>query len=185
MLKFLLALTIIFSILVSCSAHEKEDEEVTKGDSQIVLTSDGFKNNELMPDRYSYRNNNISPYLAWEKIPVNTKSFVIICDDPDAPVGTWVHWVIANIPSSDTCISEAVPKVNTLDNEAIQGVNDYGEIGYGGPAPPSGVHRYFFKIYALDTVLQLPNGFTKKDALSAMENHILGYGELIGRYAHK
>ncbi|RKY01936.1 MAG: YbhB/YbcL family Raf kinase inhibitor-like protein, partial [Spirochaetes bacterium] len=112
-----------------------------------------------------------------------TKSYALIADDPDAPMGTWVHWVIYNIPPDITRLDENVPKVEELPNGAVQGVNDFRRYGYGGPCPPGGTHRYYFKVYALDTELKDGPGLTKKKLLKRIEGHIIGYGELMGRYS--
>ena len=110
---------------------------------------------------------------------MNTKSFVLICDDPDAPAGTWVHWVIFNIPGEIRNLPENILADSV---EWIQGMNDFGKTGYGGPCPPSGVHRYFFKIYALDTMLDIPSGATKIEVEKAMNGHIIANSEIIGLY---
>jgi len=111
-----------------------------------------------------------------------TKTFAFICDDPDAPMGTWVHWVLFNLPGNINELSENIPPMKVLTNGAKQGKNDFGKIGYGGPCPPGGIHRYFFKIYALYVVLNVEAGITKSDLLKAMEGHILSEGQLMGRY---
>src|SRR5450759_390870 len=123
-----------------------------------------------------------SPPLEWAKFPSGTKSFALICDDPDAPAGTWVHWVLYNIPANLRELKENQPNTETLNNGAQQGKNDFGKFGYGGPCPPSGTHRYYFKIYALDLELNSNPGITKKELLKAMEGHILEEGQLMGRY---
>ncbi|KJR42283.1 phosphatidylethanolamine-binding protein, partial [Candidatus Magnetoovum chiemensis] len=128
---------------------------------------------------------NISVPLTWSLLPDGTKSVAIINDDPDAPVGTWVHWVIYNIPPQITSLPEGVPLDKTLSNGAIQGKNDFNKIGYGGPCPPSGTHRYYFKIYALDAMLDLQPGATKAQLLEAMKNHTLSEGQLMGKYKRK
>ncbi|MGB9619287.1 MAG: YbhB/YbcL family Raf kinase inhibitor-like protein, partial [Armatimonadota bacterium] len=114
-----------------------------------------------------------------------TKTLALICDDPDAPHRTWVHWVLFNLPARVTRLPENVPPLPKLPSGALQGRNDFGKIGYGGPAPPSGTHRYFFKVYAVDTVLSLEPGATKDRLLKAMDGHILAQGELVGRYSRR
>jgi Raf kinase inhibitor-like YbhB/YbcL family protein len=124
--------------------------------------------------------------LKWQDAPAGAKSFALICDDPDAPVGDWVHWVIFNIPGDKTGLPEGVEKSGKLPDGALQGKNDFGLKGYGGPAPPAGKpHRYFFKIYALDTMLMLNEGAEKKDVERAMAGHIVGQGQLMGTYQRK
>jgi len=121
----------------------------------------------------------VSPLYA---MPEGTRSIALICDDPDAPMGTWVHWVLFNLPSDAKELAENIPTEETLPNGAKQGVNDFGRVGYGGPCPPGGTHRYFFKIYALDTEVGLQAGADKRRLLKTMEGHILGQGQLIGKY---
>lgn len=133
--------------------------------------------------KYTADGSDISPPLEWSESPPGTESFAIICDDPDAPVGTWVHWVLWGLPGDTLALEENVPKQETLANGAMQGRNDFKKIGYGGPAPPRGpAHRYFFKIYALDNVPELKAGATKSELERAMRGHILDQGELMGMY---
>ena len=115
-------------------------------------------------------------------MPNGAKFLAVICDDPDAPRGTWVHWVIFNIPASAKGLAEKIQPTSTLPNGARQGMNDSHELGYDGPCPPGGTHRYFFKVYALDAVLTLESGSTKPQLLKAMEGHILDEGQLMGKY---
>ena len=125
----------------------------------------------------------ISPPVSWSAVPTGTQSIAILCDDPDAPGGDWVHWVIFNLPPDMEKIAEAVPKDPKLPNGAIQGINDYGQNGYDGPCPPGRrPHRYFYKVYALDTKLALGPKARKSDLLAAMEGHILAKGELMGKF---
>jgi len=148
----------------------------------IILQSPSFKNGEMIPSKHAYDKENISPAIYWSNIPSGTKSIALICEDPDAPVGNWVHWVIFNIPPTKKGLDENIPKVEKLPDGSIQGRNDYGKIGYGGPCPPSGTHRYFFKVYALDTMLNLQSGCLKSDLVRAMKGHILDEGEFYGNY---
>ncbi len=148
----------------------------------IKITSTAFEEGGMIPRRYTCDGDDISPPLAWTGAPAETRSFALISDDPDAPVGTWVHWVIYNLPASASELHEAVPPEKDLKNGARQGRNDFRKIGYGGPCPPGGTHRYYFKLYALDIVLNLPAGATKADLLKATEGHVLDQGQLMGRY---
>ena len=133
--------------------------------------------------KYTADGSDVSPPLEWDEPPPGTESFAIICDDPDAPVGTWVHWVLWGLPGDALAIAENVPKQETLPNGVSQGRNDFKKIGYGGPAPPRGpAHRYFFKLYALDIVPELKPGATKSELERAMRWHILDQGELMGMY---
>jgi Raf kinase inhibitor-like YbhB/YbcL family protein len=152
---------------------------------EIKLTSSAFKDGALMPAKYTVNGENVSPPLHWENIPANAKTIAIINDDPDSFGGNWVHWVIFNIPAKEKGLPENMPPKRILDNNAKQGLNNFSTIGYKGPAPPSGVHRYMFKIYALDLELALDPGATKQQLLKAMEGHILARGELMGRYTQE
>lgn len=148
----------------------------------IKLTSSAFEEGGMIPAKYTCDGEDISPPLSWENLPEGTKSIAIICDDPDAPIGTFVHWVLYNLPPETKKLEENVPVTDKLDNGAGQGMTDFGKAGYGGPCPPSGTHRYFFKIYALDTEIENGNVTNKENLLSAMEGHILSQGQLIGKY---
>ena len=149
----------------------------------LTIKSPAFKDGELIDAKYTCKGEDISPELNWSGVPEGTKSFALICDDPDAPLMTWVHWVIYDIPANVTSLSENVSKKETLSNGAKQGRNDFRKIGYGGPCPPpGGPHRYFFKLYALDTVLAPEPGLTKKELLVKMEGHILEEAQIMGKF---
>ncbi len=135
-----------------------------------------------IPGKYTCDGMDISLPLAWTSGPEGTKTFALICDDPDAPRGTWVHWVLFNLPADIIELRENVPPERELESGAKQGMNDFRKIGYGGPCPPGGTHRYYFKLYALDTEINLEAGATKSELLKAMEGHILAEGQLMGRY---
>ena len=134
-----------------------------------------FQNNEKIPEKYTCRGKDINPPLKIENIPQKTQSLVLMIDDPDAPNGTWIHWMVANIDPNTAIIAE-----NSVPQDAVQGKNSWGKIAYGGPCPPSGTHRYFFKIYALDQKLDLKEGFTFEELSQKMKGHVLEYQELIG-----
>ena len=151
----------------------------------IKIASSAFENGGLIPSRYTCDGEDISPPLQWEQVPEGTMSIALICDDPDAPMGTFVHWVLFNLPAGAKELAEDVPTDKTLPNGARQGITDFGRIGYGGPCPPSGTHRYFFKIYALDAELTLKAGAGKRELLKAMEGHVLAQGQLIGKYKRR
>ncbi|RKY46151.1 MAG: YbhB/YbcL family Raf kinase inhibitor-like protein [Candidatus Omnitrophota bacterium] len=156
---------------------------ITRLSFALELKSSAFGNGDYIPSRYTCDSLNFSPPLEWEGVPPQTKSFVIICDDPDAPFKVWVHWVIYNIPSSKRKLEENIPCQGVLADGTLQGVNDFKRLGYGGPCPPPGAaHRYFFKIYALDTILDLKEGASKREVLEKMKGHILDKGELVGLY---
>jgi len=147
------------------------------------IESPAFQTNGKIPQKYTCDGTDVSPPLVWSGAPEGTKSFALICDDPDAPVGTWVHWVIYDLPPDRRELPEAVPKTERLANGAKQGMTDFRRVGYGGPCPPPGKpHRYFFKLYALDTPLDLPPKATKADLLMAVNGHVLAQAELVGLY---
>lgn len=143
----------------------------------MKITSSSFAHNQNIPPKYTCDGENINPPLQFSDIPADAKSLVLISDDPDAPMGTWVHWILWNIDPKTTEISE-----KSVPAGAIEGTTSFGETGYGGPCPPSGVHRYFFKLYALDTKLDLPISAKKEDLEKAMQQHILASAEMIGLY---
>lgn len=148
------------------------------------ITSPAFANAEQIPADYSCKGRNISPALIWSEPPAATQSFALIMDDPDAPMGTWVHWVLFNIPASTRDLKEGTSTDPQLSDGSLQGKTSAGSNGYHGPCPPSGIHRYFFKLYALDTMLDLSSNADKKDLLAAMEGHILANAELMGTFSH-
>ncbi len=150
---------------------------------EIKITSPAFEEGGMIPEVYTCDGIDISPPLKWSSVPQGTKTLALICDDPDAPVGTWVHWVIYNIPGDICELPENIPPEQEIKKGGIQGMNDSRKIGYGGPCPPGGTHRYFFKIYALDTEVDLQPGATKSQLLNAMEGHILAKGQLMGTYS--
>jgi hypothetical protein len=142
------------------------------------ITSPAFQPDDTIPARYGYARENINPPLTFSNIPVDTQSLVLIMDDPDAPGETFTHWVLYNIPSAETHLGE-----NEIPAGATEGTNDYGGKGYGGPQPPSGTHRYFFKLYALDDKLDLTEGATSEELQEAMEGHVITKAEIIGLYS--
>ena len=152
----------------------------------IRITSPGFVDGQSIPSKYTCDGENVSPTLSWDQVPPAAKTFALICDDPDAPAGTWVHWVLYNLPESTRMLPEAVQPKGQLPTGASQGRNDFGQIGYGGPCPPKGgPHRYYFKVYALDGTLGLKPEATKSDVEQALKGHVLGEGKLMGTYKRK
>lgn len=154
-------------------------------DETMTIESSAFEHQGPIPSRHSCDGANVSPPLSWSGAPDDTQSFALIVDDPDAPGRTFVHWVYYDIPSSTTSLPEAVPNGERPTPGGAQGTNGFGDIGYGGPCPPGGTHRYFFKIYALDIELALAPGATKQDVLDAVEGHALAQGTLMGTYARR
>lgn len=147
---------------------------------QMKLTSTAFQDNGPIPKEHTCDGKDTNPPLAFGNVPSEAKSLAMIADDPDAPVGTWVHWVIWNIDPGVKSIGE-----NSVPAGATQGLNDFKKNKYGGPCPPSGTHRYFFKLYALDTILNISPKSTKADLEKAMAGHIVGQGQLVGLYKRK
>jgi hypothetical protein len=152
----------------------------------LSITSAAFSEGQPIPAKYSCEGSDISPPLKWTSVPANTKSFALIMDDPDAPAGTWVHWVLYDLPANATGLPEDVAKTQFVAGNAKQGLNTWPRLGYGGPCPPPGKpHRYFFKLNALDVMLDLKPGATKKDVETAMKGHVLAEGQLMGTYQRK
>ena len=147
------------------------------------LTSPAFEEGQAIPAKYTCDGEDISPALAWNEPPSGTRSFALIMDDPDAPAGTWVHWVAYNIPADVRGLPEAVPIAESLSDGGLHGKNTSRDLGYGGPCPPSGTHRYYFKLYALDIMLDNEAGLDKNELLSLMEGHILAQCQLMGTYS--
>jgi hypothetical protein len=148
----------------------------------ITITSTAFTEGGMIPRDYTCDGRDISPPMAWTGVPEGTKSLALICDDPDAPVGTWVHWVLFNLPATANGLPQSMPPDKVLENGGRHGINDFRKFGYGGPCPPGGTHRYYFKIYALDTELVQEPGLTKAALLKAMKGHILAEGKLTDKY---
>lgn len=149
----------------------------------IQLTSAAFNEGSAIPEKYTCDSEDISPPLAWSGLPPNTKSLALIVDDPDAPVGTWVHWVIYDIPAELSGLPESISKLPIVQGIGAQGTNDFRKTGYGGPCPPKGKpHRYFFRLYALDIPLNLKPQATRSELETAMLGHILAQGQLMGKY---
>src|SRR5216117_1384043 len=158
----------------------------TKGGGTMDLKSSAFQSGAEIPRKYTCDANDVSPSLSWDKAPAGTKALALIADDPDAPVGTWVHWVIYDLPADTKELAEGIATSETLANGAKQGINDFRKVGYGGPCPPPGLpHRYFFKLYALDAELSLKPRATKQDVERAMEGHIIAQAQLMGTYQRK
>jgi Raf kinase inhibitor-like YbhB/YbcL family protein len=150
------------------------------------LQSPAFAPGGEIPVKHTCDGQDLSPPLRWSDPPANAKGFALIVDDPDAPVGTWVHWVLYGLAATARELPEGVPARDTVPGAGAQGMNDFRKVGYGGPCPPRGAaHRYFFKLYSLDTELKLPARKTKADVLKAMEGHVLGQAELMGRYKRR
>lgn len=147
--------------------------------TNFKLVSSAFAEGKPVPVKYTCDSLNVSPPLSWSGVPEKTKSFAIIMDDPDAPMGTWVHWVAYNIPAAITGIAE---QKSMAEVSALDGLNSWGEKGYNGPCPPGGTHQYIFKLYALDNTLALQDGMTSDELMDAMKGHILAEARLTGLF---
>jgi Raf kinase inhibitor-like YbhB/YbcL family protein len=149
----------------------------------MQVSSPAFSDGQAIPANFTADGADKSPELRWGGAPTNTQSFALICEDPDAPRGTWTHWVLFNLPADTPSLPEGVATDKELPGGGRQGKNDFGKIGYGGPSPPKGPpHRYYFKVYALDAKLDLSAGATRKQVLDAMKGHVQAEGQLMGRY---
>ncbi len=180
----LFVIVFLFAVVSGCTAVKKNEniEEVSIMQN-ISISTEAFRAGETVPAEYTCDGRNVSPELSWGTVPSGAKSIALIMDDPDAPRGTFVHWVLYNIPADTGKLAGGVPRTETLGDGSSQGMTDFGRPGYGGPCPPPGKpHRYYFKIYALDTKLNLPPGATKADVERAMKGHVLAQGELMGKY---
>lgn len=154
--------------------------------AEIQLTSTAFEQGDPIPYVYTCEGDDVSPPLQWSGAPVSTRSYAMICEDPDAPRGTYVHWVLFNIPGDAVELNRAVPTLPELPSGARHGQNTAGDMAYAGPCPPPGnPHRYFFRLYALDISLNLPQGVTKAELEKAMDQHIVAQGTLMGTYQHR
>jgi len=183
-ISVLAVISTCWAMTLNCEGQGKADLRV-KGDKAVSfeLTSAAFTHGASIPVKHTGDGPDVSPALTWTDPPVGTKSFVLICDDPDAPAGTWVHWVMYDIPVDARRMEENVSKKETVLGTAKQGQNDFRRIGYDGPAPPPGKpHRYVFKLYAVDIETGLAPGATKKQALKAIKGHLLADAELMGTY---
>jgi Raf kinase inhibitor-like YbhB/YbcL family protein len=180
---------LVFALAAACGAPA--DTRATVADpimegatpmSHLKVTSTAFEEGDLIPAFYTCDGRDVSPPLSWTGGPERTVSYGLLCDDPDAPVGDWVHWLVFNLPKTVTSLKEAIAPTDTIVEGAVQATNSWNRVGYGGPCPPSGTHRYFFKVYALDARLSLNARAVKRDFLRAIEGHILAEGTLMGKY---
>lgn len=171
--KRIVPLVMIVYLLMPGVSRGKEVNRM----STLTITSQTFTDKGMIPARFTCDGQDVNPPLEWGTTPTGTRTLALIMDDPDAPVGTWVHWVVWNIRPDTPQIQE-----NSVPDGAFQGLNSWKRNSYGGPCPPSGTHRYFFKIFALDTALDLSRTATKAELEIAMQGHILAQGELMGTY---
>ena len=173
---------VLILVIVVALAPGCVEQGLEGGDVSISVVSTAFRHDGQIPPKYTCDGDNISPPLSWGEPPGNTKSLALICDDPDTP-RKFTHWLVYNIPPDATVMQEDIPMGELIEGRAMQGTNDFGDAGYGGPCPPSGsAHRYYFTLYALDTVVDLEAGATKEQLENAMGGHVLGQGRLVGGY---
>jgi Raf kinase inhibitor-like YbhB/YbcL family protein len=151
----------------------------------LIVTSPSFKEGEMIPAKHTCDSYEVSPPLYWEGVPERAESVAVIVEDPDAPGGTWDHWVVFNLPPDFRGLSEDIEGTQGYPDSTKHGLNSWDRIGWGGPCPPSGTHRYQFRVYALDAMLALPNKSSKQDVVDAMRGHVLAEGLLTGRYARQ
>ncbi len=174
------AVTVLFVTSVWGSSIQGAE---SKSSSSMELKSLAFQNGADIPRKHTCDADDVSPFLSWDNTPAGTRAIALIADDPDAPGGTWVHWVIYDLPADTKEVAEGVTKTETLERGAKQGVNDFRRVGYSGPCPPPGLpHRYFFTLYALDAPTNLKPRATKQQLLDAIKGHILSEAQLVGRY---
>ncbi len=177
-----LLLTILSSIMWTGLFSADNDRTGADPDA-FTLTSDAFQEGDMIPAKYTCDGENVFPGLHWNNAPEGTTSFALIVDDPDAPMGTWVHYVLSGIAPTVSALPEYFTVDSLYSDMGTEGLNDFGNTSYGGPCPPSGIHRYFFKLYALDTIfIKLGAPTTKEELLESMEGHILGTAVLMGKY---
>jgi Raf kinase inhibitor-like YbhB/YbcL family protein len=171
-------LFILFAaILAGCRSASSTPTETEESEMNLQVTGPAFSEGEAIPAKYTCDGSDLSPQLDWTSVPQGTQSLALIADDPDAPVGTWVHWVLFDLPPDLVSLPEGASRIGT------QGMNSFRKLTYGGPCPPKGSpHRYYFKLYALDTLLNLEEGASKAEVEKAMQGHILAQGQLMGKY---
>ncbi len=180
-LQFIMA---FFTLSIFCAGQISSQTKLHNKKMEIKIYSSAFKEGGFIPSKYTCEGTNVSPQLHWNDVPKETKSYALIVEDPDAPGGDFVHWIIYNIPGNLKELHEDVTPSRNIPEEVMVGTNSFGRIGYGGPCPPHGKpHRYFFKIYALNTILHhVESGATKQQLLKAMEGHIIAEGHLMGKF---
>lgn len=189
--KLLLWLAAVVLLVAACgTGRDQKPTPTARGQTKggkmaIDLKSPAFEEGSVIPTRYTCDGQDISPPLSWSSVPDDTRSLALVTYDPDAPGGTFVHWVLFNVPPDARELAEDIPDQERLPNGAAQGVNGFGKVGYMGPCPPSGTHRYFFEIYALDTTLDLGAGTTREDLDGAIQGHVLAEGRLMGTYQRR
>jgi Raf kinase inhibitor-like YbhB/YbcL family protein len=176
-------LLLILAVLSACQGEQPQQPEPPRAELELTIESNAFEMEGNIPKRYTCDGEDVSPPLLWSEPPAGTQSLVLVCDDPDAPSGTWDHWLLFNIPAAVRSLPEGVAAVEVIEGVGVHGTNSWRRLGYGGPCPPEGpAHRYYFKLYALDVALGLDPGAEKQDVEKAMTGHVLAQGQLMARY---
>ena len=182
-LRITVWMLVILAVLSACQATQPQQKVQEEAEMELQVESSAFLAGEAIPKRHTCDGDDVSPALSWSEPPAGAESLALILDDPDAPAGTWVHWVLFDIPATSRSLPEGVSPAPTVEGTGVHGNNSWRRVGYGGPCPPQGpAHRYVFRLYALDTTLGLKPGATRQDVDKAMKGHILAQGELMGQY---
>jgi Raf kinase inhibitor-like YbhB/YbcL family protein len=189
MIRPFVSITLFLLLLSGCSSPKDiSSNPGAEAVKEIIVTSQAFVDEEAIPVQYTCQGDDSSPDLSWTNPPEGTKSLALIVDDPDAPNGTWVHWVVYNLPAGANGLAKGASKGNSktfnLPDGTLQGKSSFNRSDYGGPCPPSGTHHYFFKLYALDTIINTP-GLDNAGLLKAMQGHVIGSGQLVGTFQKK
>ena len=178
------AIALAVGLFTTLTPRRPREGGTVEAPKTIIVYSEAFENGGRIPKKYTKEGEDVSPPLRWSNAPEDTKCYVVVVVDPDAPMGPFIHWVLYNIPATVMSLPEGIPKTPVVEGIGMQGVNDYGEVGYGGPYPPPGTtHRYIFRVYALDTTLTIGPGARLEDVMRMMEGHVIAYGELVGTYS--
>jgi Raf kinase inhibitor-like YbhB/YbcL family protein len=177
-------LLVILTSVSACQGRQPGPQTLGETGGTLQIESDAFESEGAIPQRYTCDGEDLSPSLSWSESPAGTQSLVLICDDPDAPVRTWNHWLLFNIPATARSLPEGIPADPTVEGAGTHGANSWHQLGYGGPCPPKGsAHRYYFQLYALDISLGLGPGASKNEVERAMMDHVLAEGQLMGQYS--
>lgn len=180
---FTVFLSVCCFVLLSCKPEQPHSETVLPTSITLDLSSPSFQQGQVIPIQLTCSGQDLSPELSWSAPPLETHTLALVMDDPDAPKGIWQHWLVYNIPGNIRSLSSAQPQNESLENSALQGLNDFKHLGYNGPCPPQGQnHRYFFRLYALNTRLDIAAGASRDELEQAMQGHILAQGELMGQF---
>jgi Raf kinase inhibitor-like YbhB/YbcL family protein len=174
---------LLLAILCACQGQPLEEQAQEQIGGTLQIESDAIKAGGTIPQQYTCDGEDLSPPLSWSEPPAGTQSLVLVCVDPDAPAGTWDHWLLFNIPAGTRSLPEGISADPVVEGLGTHGSNSWQRLGYGGPCPPQGAaHRYIFKLYALDTSLEIDPGASRKDVEKIMQGHILAEGQLLGSY---